>query len=135
MNRQKGMSSLMLVLLMLVLGSLMLQGISIQHQARLSQASLEKQAIQDSMVAESLLEWGRVFAWPLSPVLQCQTLPGFAGRVCLRLFADGTALLIASCRDQTRWQTASVNDNSLHVDRNGWSDFCPRKEASQCQNP
>ncbi len=135
MNREKGMSSLMLVLLMLVLGSLMLQGISIQHQARLSQGSLEKLALRDSMDAESLLEWGRVFTWPLLPIVQCQTLSGFSGRVCLRLFTDGTALLIASCREQTRWQTASVNGNSLLFDRNGWSDFCPRKETSQCQNP
>ncbi|MCS2156454.1 DUF2509 family protein [Scandinavium sp. H11S7] len=129
------MSSLMLVLLMLVLGSLMLQGISIQHQARLSQGSLEKLALRDSMDAESLLEWGRVFTWPLLPVVQCQTLSGFSGRVCLRLFTDGTALLIASCREQTRWQTATVNANSLLFDRNGWSDFCPRKETLQCQNP
>jgi hypothetical protein len=125
----------MLVLLMLVLGSLTLQGVSVQHQAQVSHTTLEKVAIADSANAESLLEWGRVYSWPLQPVEQCQGNSIFAGRVCLRLFTDGTALLIANAGEQIRWQTGLVSGNNVLFDRNGWSDFCPRKEMTQCQIP
>lgn len=135
MTRQKGMSSLMLVLLMLVLGSLTLQGVSVQHQAQVSQTLLEKVAIADSANAESLLEWGRVYAWSPQPAEQCQANSIFTGRVCLRLFVDGTALLIARSGEQIRWQTGKVDGNNVLFDNNGWSDFCPRKEALQCQIP
>lgn len=135
MKQQEGMSSLMLVLLMLVLGSLTLQGVSVQHQAQVSQATLEKVAMIDSAHAESLLEWGRAYSWPLQPVEQCQVNAIFAGRVCLRLFIDGAALLIARSGEQIRWQTGQVSGNNLLFDRNGWSDFCPRKEVTQCQIP
>jgi Protein of unknown function (DUF2509) len=129
------MSSLLLVLLMLVLGSLTLQGISVQHQAQLSQVALEKAAIGDSANAESLLEWGRMLTWARQPAGQCQSSPAFEGRVCLRLFIDGSGLLIANSGEQTRWQTGSLSGVTLQFDHNGWSDFCPRKEAAQCQMP
>lgn len=135
MSQQKGMSSLMLVLLMLTLGSLMLQGMSLRHEAKVSQAMLEKSAIRESADAESLLEWGRFFAWAPQSGDQCQTSSAFAGRVCLRIFADDTALLIARSGEQRRWQTAKVSGGALRFDSNGWSDFCPRKEVSQCQTP
>lgn len=129
------MSSLLLVLLMLVLGSLTLQGISIQHQALLSQAALEKTAISQSANAESLLEWGRMLSWARQPAVQCQTNPAFEGRVCLRLFVDSGGLLIARSGEQTRWQTGTLQNAGLQFDHNGWSDFCPRKEAAQCLMP
>jgi hypothetical protein len=125
----------MLVLLMLVLGSLTLQGVSVQHQAQVSQTTLEKVATIDSANAESLLEWGRVYAWSLQPVEQCRVNSMFTGRVCLRLFIDGAALLIARSGEQIRWQTGQVSGNNVLFDRNGWSDFCPRKETVQCQIP
>ncbi|MGU3524980.1 DUF2509 family protein [Enterobacteriaceae bacterium C23F] len=129
------MSSLMLVLLMLTLGSLMLQGMNIQHQAKVSQATLEQRAIRESAAAESLLEWGRFYSWALHPGDQCQRSSEFSGHACLRIFADDTALLVASSGEQLRWQTATLSGGSVRFDRNGWSDFCPRKEVSQCQIP
>lgn len=129
------MSSLLLVLLMLILGSLTLQGISVQHQALMSQAAFEKGAIRDSANAESLLEWGRMLPWTQQPTEQCQTNARFNGRVCLRIFLDGTLLLIASSGEQIRWRTGKLIDMLIQFDRNGWSDFCPRKEAMQCQMP
>lgn len=129
------MSSLLLVLLVLVLGSLTLQGTSIRHQAQVSQAGLEKAAVTDSAHVESLLEWGRMLSWTVQPTDHCQTHPAFKGRVCLRLFVDGSGVLIASSGEQTRWQTGTLIDSTVQFDRHGWSDFCPLKETVQCQLP
>jgi len=134
-NQQKGMSSLMLVLLMLVLGSLTLQGMSMQHQSQLKQTTLELRAMQDTVNAESLLEGGRMFAWETGPGDRCQSHTDFAGRVCLRIFSDDSALLIANSGEQYRWQTGQVQKGTVQFDRSGWSDFCPRKEVLQCQIP
>lgn len=135
MNRQKGMSSLLLVLLLLVLGSLTLQGLSVQHQAQVSQATLEKQAMQDSAQVESLLEWGQLLSWTIPLADNCQTRMGITGRVCLRIYPDGTGLLMASSGEQVRWRTAKVSENVVQFESQGWSDFCPRKEVLQCQMP
>jgi len=125
----------MLVLLMLVLGSLTLQGMSMQHQSQLRQITLEQRAMQDTVNAESLLEEGRIFAWKLEQGERCQGHTDFVGRVCLRIFSDESALLIANSGEQYRWQTGRVQKGILQFDRSGWSDFCPRKEALQCQLP
>lgn len=125
----------MLVLLMLVLGSLTLQGMSMQHQSQLRQTTLEQRAMQDTVNAESLLEEGRMFAWKPEPGDRCRDDTDFAGRVCLRIFSDESALLIANSGEQYRWQTGQVQKGILQFNRSGWSDFCPRKEALQCQLP
>ncbi|SNY64885.1 DUF2509 family protein [Enterobacter sp. CC120223-11] len=125
----------MLVLLMLTLGSLMLQGMSLRHQAKVSQATLDKSAIRESANAESLLEWGRFLSWATQSGDRCQSSTEFSGRACLRVFADDTALLIANSGEQFRWQTGKVSGGKVRFDNNGWSDFCPRKEVSQCQIP
>lgn len=135
MNRQRGMSSLLLVLLVLALGSLILQGMSAQQQSQLSQMTLEKTALQESAEADTLLEWGRFYRWPQGPQVQCQQPAGSTGRVCLRLFADDTVLLMATRGQQNRWQTGTLSEGKYLFDPNGWSDFCPRKEATQCQTP
>jgi len=132
MNRQRGMSSLLMVLLILALGSLTLQGMSRQQQARLSEAGLELMALKESASAESLLEWGRVYSWSSGPAVQC--LPNKES-LCLRAFSDGSALLMASSGQQSRWQTGEWLEDGLHFHDNGWRDFCPRKEVTECQLP
>ena len=127
------MSSLMLVLLMLALGSLTLQGMSMQHQSQLKQTTLEQRAVQDTVNTESLLEEGRMLTWKPEPGDWCQDHTDYAGRVCLRIFNDGSALLIANSGEQYRWQTGQVQKGIVQFDRSGWSDFCPRKKAMQCQ--
>lgn len=129
------MSSLLLVLLLLVLGSLMLQGVSVQHQAQVRQNTLELRAIRDGANADSLIEWGRMASWQTDENLQCQSAEGITGRVCLHVFSDDTVLLIASSGEQFRWQTGRISEATVSFDSHGWSDFCPRKEASQCLIP
>ena len=135
MNRQSGMSSLLLVMLILALGSLTLQGMSAQQQSRLTQTSIEVTALKESASSETLLAWGRVSDWPTEPAVECRQLAGTPGSVCLRHFSDETVVLIASSGLQRRWQTGTFLAGVAHFDANGWSDFCPRKEAVQCDIP
>lgn len=59
MIRQRGMSSLLMVLLLLTLGSLLLEGLNLQQRALLAQTTSETQAIRDTAVAHSALQWGK----------------------------------------------------------------------------
>ena len=63
MIRQRGMSSLLMVLLLLTLGSLLLEGLNLQQRALLAQTTSETQAIRDTAVAHSALQWGKQQAW------------------------------------------------------------------------
>lgn len=135
MNRQRGVSSLLMVLLLLALGSLTLQGLSRQHQAQLSLVGLEVKALRDGANADSLLEWGRMQSWDGLAPEQCRQAAALPGRLCLRLFSDDAALLIAGSGEQLRWWSGNVENGRAHFDAHGWSDFCPLREEAQCQLP
>lgn len=51
MNREKGVSSLALVLMLLVLGSLLLQGMSQQDRSFASRVSMESQSLRRQAIA------------------------------------------------------------------------------------
>ena len=56
MNREKGVSSLALVLMLLVLGSLLLQGMSQQDRSFASRVSMESQSLRRQAIVQSALE-------------------------------------------------------------------------------
>ena len=56
MNREKGVSSLALVLMLLVLGSLLLQGMSQQDRSFASRVSMESQSLRRHAIVQSALE-------------------------------------------------------------------------------
>ncbi|VDZ64302.1 Protein of uncharacterised function (DUF2509) [Citrobacter freundii] len=58
MNRERGVSSLAMVLLLLVLGSLLLQGVSRQEASFAARVSTQSQALQRQAVVQSAMEWG-----------------------------------------------------------------------------
>lgn len=58
MNREKGVSSLALVLMLLVLGSLLLQGMSQQDRSFASRVSMESQSLRRRAIVQSALAWG-----------------------------------------------------------------------------
>lgn len=135
MNRQRGASSLLLVLLLLIAGSTMLKASHHRYQFLLSDVTLESRALANSARAESLLQWGRQREWHADQAVQCQHSDVFSGTLCLRIFADAGALLIADSGGQRRWQSGYVNAGSVQFSPHGWSDFCPRKEAAECRLP
>ncbi|MCV1775162.1 DUF2509 family protein, partial [Escherichia coli] len=53
MNREKGVSSLALVLMLLILGSLLLQGMSQQDRSFASRVSMESQSLRRQAIVQS----------------------------------------------------------------------------------
>ncbi len=66
MNREKGVSSLALVLMLLVLGSLLLQGMSQQDRSFASRVSMESQSLRRQAIVQSALAWGKMRSWQRS---------------------------------------------------------------------
>lgn len=58
MNRERGVSSLGLVLLLLILGSLLLQGLNQQERSYSARVALESRALKRQAIVQSALEWG-----------------------------------------------------------------------------
>ncbi|MEH0887242.1 DUF2509 family protein [Enterobacter sp. UNJFSC 003] len=133
MNRERGMSSLALVLLLLVLGTLILTGLNQQLASFSALVGSESRSVQEQAFAQSALEWGRAQRWLLQPDIQCKQRQ--TQRVCLRLLSEARVLLIAGKNDLMLWRTGEVTDGLIHFSPHGWSDFCPLKEAALCQLP
>ena len=135
MNRQRGMSSLALVLLLLLLGSLMLHGLNQQLSSHIWRVNSEAQGIRNAAEISSSMEWARHQTWPSQPALQCQQSAVPNVRNCLRILADGSALLIVANADASLWQLGRVEESQVRFLPHGWSDFCPLKEEALCQSP
>ncbi|MEN0614800.1 DUF2509 family protein [Klebsiella indica] len=135
MNRQRGFSSLLMVLLLFALGSLLLQGLNQQQRSLLAQAANEMQALRDTASVQSALQWGKGLSWPRQEAVSCQQDVTLGWRACLRIFSDASVLLIGGSGTMLLWQTGTVEQNRVRFSPHGWSDFCPLKEASLCQMP
>ncbi|MFB4790278.1 DUF2509 family protein [Enterobacter hormaechei subsp. xiangfangensis] len=132
MNRQRGMSSLALVLLLLVLGTLILTGLNQQLQTFSTLVSGESLSVRQQAAVQSALEWGRVQEWALQPEVQCKQTQRL--RVCVGLFGE-RVLLIAGNDDLLLWQGGDIAEGQIRFSAHGWSDFCPLKESTLCQLP
>ncbi|MGX5028019.1 DUF2509 family protein [Enterobacter asburiae] len=133
MNRQRGMSSLALVLLLLVLGTLILTGLNQQLTTFSTLVGRESRSLQQQAAVQSALEWGRVQSWSPNPEVQCKQASSW--RVCLRPLGETTVLLIAGDSDLLLWRAGEIVDGKIRFSPHGWSDFCPLKERSLCQLP
>ncbi len=87
MNREKGVSSLALVLMLLILGSLLLQGMSQQDRSFASRVSMESQSLRRQAIVQSALEWGKCTPGRRCPQFSaycmlppCPGLSAFTGR-------------------------------------------------------
>jgi len=134
-NRQRGVSSLALVLLLLLLGSLMLNGLSQQLTSHIWRVNREGQGIRRTAEISSAMEAARHRQWPSAPALQCQQPDAEGVRSCLRIFADGSALLIAASAEAALWRQGRVEGEQVRFSPHGWSDFCPLTESALCQLP
>lgn len=112
MNREKGVSSLALVLMLLVLGSLLLQGMSQQDRSFASRVSMESQSLRRQPSFSR--RWRGENALPQTqPAVQCSQYAGTDARVCLRLLADNEALLIAGYEGVSLWRTGEVINGNI----------------------
>lgn len=133
MNRQRGMSSLALVLLLLVLGTLILTGLSQQLTTFSALVGGESHSLQQQASVQSALEWGRAQRWSVEPQVQCKKAS--SGRVCLRRLNEAHVLLIAGGNDLLLWRAGESVNGEILFSPHGWSDFCPLKESALCQLP
>ena len=133
MNRQRGMSSLALVLLLLVLGTLILTGLNQQLTTFSALVGDESRSLQQRASVQSALEWGRVQDWSSEPQIQCKKAASL--RVCLRLLSETHVLLIAGVNDLLLWRTGEIIDGKIRFSPHGWSDFCPLKGSALCLLP
>ncbi|WP_148244871.1 DUF2509 family protein [Enterobacter asburiae] len=133
MNRQRGMSSLALVLLLLVLGTLILTGLNQQLTTFSALVGGESRSLLQQATVQSALEWGRVQTWSSEPQVQCKKAS--AWRVCLRQLSEARVLLIAGDSGLLLWRAGEIVDGKIHFSPHGWSDFCPLKESALCQLP
>ena len=133
MNRQRGMSSLAMVLLLLVLGTLILTGLNQQLTTFSALVGGESRSLQQQATVQSALEWGRVQSWSSETQVQCKKKP--AWRVCLRQLSGARVLLIAGDSGLLLWRAGEIVDGKVRFSPHGWSDFCPLKESALCQLP
>ncbi|HDT1289020.1 DUF2509 family protein [Enterobacter asburiae] len=133
MNRQRGMSSLAMVLLLLVLGTLILTGLNQQLTTFSALVGGESRSLQQQAAVQSALEWGRVQSWSSEPEVQCKKTP--AWRACLRPLSGARVQLIAGDSDLLLWRSGEIVDGNVRFSPHGWSDFCPLKESALCQLP
>lgn len=134
MNRERGVSSLAMVLMLLVLGSLMLQGLNQAQRQQLTMVTDESRALQNTARVHTALLWATQQPWLAETGVQCRPYD-VQSRVCLRLFADGSLLLIAQYGAFSLWQSGRWTASGIRFSPHGWSDFCPLKEVTLCQNP
>lgn len=135
MNRERGVSSLALVLMLLVLGSLLLQGVNQQQSSFASRVAIESQALQRQAVVQSAMEWGRMQQWSVNSDKPCRYYGEDNVAVCLRRLADSRALLIANYQGTSAWREGEQKEEIVIFSPHGWSDFCPLREAALCQIP
>lgn len=113
MNREKGVSSLALVLMLLVLGSLLLQGMSQQDRSFASRVSMESQSLRRQSHRSVGVGVGENALWQTQPAVQCLLYAATGARVCLRLLEDNEALLIAGYEGVSLWRTGEVIDGKI----------------------
>ncbi|MEB4674381.1 DUF2509 family protein [Enterobacteriaceae bacterium G50] len=134
MNRERGASSLVLVLLLLVLGSLMLQGLNQTQRRQVAMVNDETLALRDTARAHTALQWGKTLPWSMAIAVQCRANSDGA-RACLRQLNDDAILLMAESNGIQLWQSGTRQGNGIVFSPHGWSDFCPLQEKALCQMP
>lgn len=135
MNRERGVSSLAMVLLLLVLGSLLLQGVSRQEASFASRVATQSQSLHHQAVVQSAMEWARMQPWSLQMATQCRRYSTQGATVCLRVLDDDLVLLIAQYEGISLWRQGMIIEGTIEFSAHGWSDFCPLKVLALCLIP
>lgn len=135
MNRERGASSLALVLILLVFGGLLLQGADQQQESFATRVAIESQALQRQVITLSAMEWGRKQRWQVRYEKQCQYYGAENVPVCLRVLGDNRILLIANYQGTSVWRQGEQQGEAIVFSPHGWSDYCPLREVALCQIP
>ncbi len=134
MIRQRGMSSLLMVLLLLTLGSLLLEGLNLQQRVLLAQTASETQAIRDTAIAHSALQWGKQQVWSAQVALACREQAPQGWRACLRIFGDGSLVLSSASGEVQVWQSGEVRGGQVRFFRPRLERFLPAQRGELMSN-
>lgn len=139
-NREKGVSSLSLVLALLLLGTLMLNGLHQQLSGRFAALASESSALKAFSAALSALAWAERQPWRPDVQWQCQRSAVNKWRACVKVVKPERIVVAAreegeAAAPLTLWRWAIPGGNGIRYAAHGWSDFCPLEEASQCPLP
>lgn len=138
MNRQRGFSTIAMVMMLLVTGGILLQGLDRHLRAQSSSIASERDAIMAFNSALSAQAWGRTLHWQPDNTWQCQTMQAQQGRACIKSVGKGEILMAAegdpAIPPITLWRWGSLT-SSGGFSPNGWIDTCPISEAALCLLP
>jgi len=137
-NRQKGFSSIGMVMMLLILGSVLLHGLDQHLRAQTPLLINERDAIHAFNAAISAQAWGTTVNWQPGSKWQCQTMPASGWRACLKAGLKSDVLLAAQGVNDnqpiTLWRWGKQGA-TITFSANGWIDSCPLSEATLCQLP
>lgn len=138
MNRQRGFSTLAMVMLLLVLGGVLLQGLDQHLRAQSPLIINEREAIAAFNRALSAQAWGTTIDWQPTNRWQCQTKQQVGWRVCVKSLPKKDVLMAAQGTQDNqpitlwRWGRQGV---SVTFSAHGWIDICPLHERALCKLP
>ena len=135
--KQRGNSTLGMVVMLLLMGGLTLHAARTQLAQGMALVADEQQHQQDFWQAQAALTWGRQQNWPQAAGWQCQTALTDAWQSCLLRQEENHGLLLArgTGRALVLYQWGSLHNGQLQPQPHGWIDYCPLAKAEQCQLP
>lgn len=140
-KREKGGTSLLMVLMLLAVGSLILSGLSQQLSAQRFEVAAEIQFIKNHTAARSALAWGEKQSWQPQRTWQCRLEARNNWQACLYQTDKGEALLAAFGTIPgnevpfTLWRWGVLQGGELVASAQGWLDFCPLLDDDLCKLP
>ncbi|MDQ7882867.1 DUF2509 family protein [Atlantibacter hermannii] len=138
MNRQRGFSSVSMVMMLLILGAVLLHGLEQHLRTESSLLMNERRAMSAFNNALSAQAWGTTLDWQPTSEWQCKMRPENGWRACLKSISPGEVLMAAQgLQDKpplTLWRWGK-RGATVTFSSQGWIDICPLREATLCQLP
>jgi len=133
--KQRGNSTLGMVLMMLLMGGLTLHATRSQLTQGMVLVADEQQHSKDFWQAQAALAWGSVQNWPLATGWQCQQWAAEQWQSCLLRMEDDNALLSGHGEGQALWlyRWVSMRNTLPQPQEHGWIDYCPLSQPELCQ--
>jgi hypothetical protein len=133
--KQRGNSTLGMVLMMLLMGGLTLHATRTQLSQGMVLVADEQLHSQDFWQAQAALTWGRVQNWPQATGWQCQQWTAEQWQSCLLRMEDDNALLSGHGEGRALWlyRWVSISNTQPQPQEHGWIDYCPLSQPALCQ--
>lgn len=119
MNRERGVSSLAMVLLLLVLDSLLLRSASRQGAGFAAHVVTQSQALQRQTIVQSATEWGHTQPWRLQLAVRYRRVPTRDATIYLHLSTNNFVLFITHYGKIPLWRQGTTIDSGIELSARG----------------